>query len=161
MLLKTNPASSNPQNGSCTAVYTPHFPNHPSNTIKRCWTLLEKQRRTHGRHYLVDSSTWAHRWCTTSKDWHFSALCGYWLYLEDLLGAIADKDWWRESQESPCVIFWPPTKPKNAIPKRYTGGKRHIPMASNRKRSRGRIKAYDMGQGEGPIVPLQWCTGRE
>ena len=27
-------------------------------------------------------------------------------------------------------------------------------MASNRKRSRGRIKAYDMGQGEGPIVPL-------
>ena len=23
------------------------------------------------------------------------------------------------------------------------------------KRSRGRIKAYDMGQGEGPIVPLQ------
>ena len=37
----------------------------------------------------------------------------------------------------------------------------HIPMASNRKRSRGRIKAYDMEQGEGPIVPLQWCTGRE
>ena len=27
-------------------------------------------------------------------------------------------------------------------------------MASNRKRSRGRIKAYDMGQGEGPIVSL-------
>ena len=27
-------------------------------------------------------------------------------------------------------------------------------MASNRKRSRGRIKVYDMGQGEGPIVPL-------
>ena len=24
-------------------------------------------------------------------------------------------------------------------------------MASNRKRSRGRIKAYDMGQGEGPL----------
>ena len=34
-------------------------------------------------------------------------------------------------------------------------------MASNRKRSRGRIKAYNMGQGEGPTVPLQWCTGRE
>ena len=28
-------------------------------------------------------------------------------------------------------------------------------MASNRKRSRGRIKADNMGQGEGPIVPLQ------
>ena len=27
-------------------------------------------------------------------------------------------------------------------------------MASNRKRSRGWINAYDMGQGEGPIVPL-------
>ena len=26
-------------------------------------------------------------------------------------------------------------------------------MASNRKRSRGRIKAYNMGQGEGPTVP--------
>ena len=31
-------------------------------------------------------------------------------------------------------------------------------MSSNRKRSRGRIKAYDMGQGEGPIVTLQSCT---
>ena len=51
--------------------------------------------------------------------------------------------------------------PKNAIPRWYTGRKWHIPMASNRKRSRGRIKAYDMGQGEGPIVPLQWFTGRE
>ena len=59
------------------------------------------------------------------------------------------------------VIFWPSTRPKNAIPRWYTGRKWHIPMASNRKRSRGRIKAYDMGQGEGPIVPLQWCTGRE
>ena len=28
-------------------------------------------------------------------------------------------------------------------------------MASNRKRSRGRIKANNMGQGEGPTVPLQ------
>ena len=59
------------------------------------------------------------------------------------------------------VIFWPSPRPKNAIPRWYTGRKWHIPMASNQKRSRGRIKAYDMGQGEGPIVPLQWCTGRE
>ena len=43
--------------------------------------------------------------------------------------------------------------PKNAIPRWCTGRKRHIPMASNRKRSRGRIKAYNMGQGEGPTVP--------
>ena len=60
-----------------------------------------------------------------------------------------------------CVIFWPSPQPKNAIPRWYTGRKWHIPMASIRKRSRGRIKAYDMGQGEGLIVPLQWCTGRE
>ena len=59
------------------------------------------------------------------------------------------------------VIFWPSPRPKNAILRWYTGRKWHIPMASNRKRSRGRIKAFDMGQGEGPIMPLQWCTGRE
>ena len=62
---------------------------------------------------------------------------------------------------STVVIFWLSPRPKNTIPRWYTGRKWHIPMASNRKRSRGRIKAYDMGQGEGPIVPLQWCTGRE
>ena len=59
------------------------------------------------------------------------------------------------------VIFWPSTRPKNAIPRWCTGRKWHIPMVSNRKRSHGRIKAYNMGQGEGPTVPLQWCTGRE
>ena len=59
------------------------------------------------------------------------------------------------------VIFWPSTRPKNAIPRWCTGRKWHIPLASNRKRSRGRIKAYNMGQGEGPTVPLQWYTGRE
>ena len=59
------------------------------------------------------------------------------------------------------VMFWSLTRPKNAIPRWCTGWKWHIPMASNRKRSRGRIKAYNMGQGEGLTVPLQWCTGRE
>ena len=58
-------------------------------------------------------------------------------------------------------MFWPSTWPKNAIPRWCTRRKWHIPMASNRKRSRGRIKAYNMVQGEGPTVPLQWCTGRE
>ena len=52
------------------------------------------------------------------------------------------------------VIFWPSIRPKNTNPRWYTGRKWHIPMASNWKRSGGRIKAYDMGQGEGPIVPL-------
>ena len=59
------------------------------------------------------------------------------------------------------LCFDPSTQPKNAIPRWYTERKWHIPMASNRKRSRGRIKAYEVGQGEGSIVPLQWCTGRE
>ena len=59
------------------------------------------------------------------------------------------------------LYFDPSTRPKNAIPRWYTERKWHIPMASNRKRSRGRIKAYDMGQGEGLIVPLQSYTGRE
>ena len=59
------------------------------------------------------------------------------------------------------LYFDPRPPPKNAIPRWYTRRKWHIPMASNQKRLRGRIKAYDMGQGEGPIVPLQWCTGRE
>ena len=60
------------------------------------------------------------------------------------------------------VIFWPSTRPQKMLFQGDTPeGSGHIPMASNRKRSRGRIKAYDMGQGEGPIVPLQWCTGRE
>ena len=53
------------------------------------------------------------------------------------------------------LCFDPSPGPKNAIPRWYTGRKWYIPMASNRKRSRWRIKAYDMGQGEGPIVPLQ------
>ena len=64
-----------------------------------------------------------------------------------------------------CVMFWPLTRPpKNAIPRWCTGRKWHIPMTSNRKdrkRSRGRIKAYNMGQGEGPTLPIHWCTGRE
>ena len=43
----------------------------------------------------------------------------------------------------PCcisVIFWTSTRPKNAIPRWYTGRKWRIPMASNRKRSRGGLR---------------------
>ena len=63
--------------------------------------------------------------------------------------------------QQPLLYFDLRPSPKNAIPRWYTGRKWHIPMASNRKRSHGRIKAYDMGKGEGPILPLQSCTGRE
>ena len=60
-----------------------------------------------------------------------------------------------------CVIFWPFDPAKNAIPRWCTGMKWHIPMASNRKRSRGRIKADNMGHGEGPTVPLQSAAPEE
>ena len=79
---------------------------------------------------------------------------------------MADHIWKEKGNYLPLwdrayVIFWPSTRPKNAIPRWCTGRKWHIPMTSNRKRSRGRIKAYNMAQSEGPTVPLQWCTGRE
>ena len=57
-------------------------------------------------------------------------------------------------KERSNVIFWPSTRPKNTIPRWCTGRKWHIPMATNRKRSRGRIKAYNMGQGEGPTAVM-------
>ena len=60
-----------------------------------------------------------------------------------------------QKENKTSVIFWPSTRPKNAIPRWNTGRKWHIPMASNRKRSRGRIKANNMGQGEGPTLPIQ------
>ena len=52
------------------------------------------------------------------------------------------------------VLIFDPAQ-RNAIQRWCTGRKWHIPMASNRKRSHGRIKAYNMGQGEGPTVPIQ------
>ena len=52
-------------------------------------------------------------------------------------------------------MFWSSSLPKNAIPRWFPWRKWHIPVASNRKRSRGRIKTDNIGQGEGPTVPLQ------
>ena len=54
-----------------------------------------------------------------------------------------------------CYVLTFDPAQRNAIPRWCTGRKWHISMASNRKRSRGRIKAYNMGQGEGPTVPIQ------
>ena len=56
------------------------------------------------------------------------------------------------------VIFWPLTQPKNAIPRWCTGRKWHIPMASNRKRSRGRIKAYNMSYGATTVMHRKRVT---
>ena len=54
-----------------------------------------------------------------------------------------------------CYVLTFDPAQRNAIPRWCTGRKWHIPMVSNQKRSRGRIKAYNMGQGEGPTVPIQ------
>ena len=77
--------------------------------------------------------------------------------------SVVTSEWHVRSVRTHALLLYfdPSPWPKNTIPRWYTGRKWHIPMASNRKRSRGRIKAYDMGQGEGLIVPLQSCTGRE
>ena len=60
-----------------------------------------------------------------------------------------------------CYVLTFDPAQRNAIPRWCTGRKWHIPMASNRKRSRGRIKAYNMGQGEGPTVPIQTDASEE
>ena len=55
----------------------------------------------------------------------------------------------------------PAPPPKKCYSKGMHRTIKHIPMASNRKRSRGRIKAYDMGQGEGPTLPIQTDASEE
>ena len=59
------------------------------------------------------------------------------------------------------VMFWPFDPAQKRYFKVIHRKEVTHSKASNRKKTRGRIKAYDMGQGEGPIVPLQWCTGRK
>ena len=64
---------------------------------------------------------------------------------------------WKKKKFSPskfkCYVLTFDPAQRNAIPRWCTGRKWHIPMTSNRKRSRGRIKVFNMGQGEGPTVP--------
>ena len=128
-----------PQNSSYTATY------HLSRKLSKLdepelWDIAEEVwTPSHGRAKA--------RWPARTYIQHLCADTGY--NLEDLSGEMDDRDEWRD------VMFWPSIRPKNAIPRWCTGRKWHIPMASNRKRSRGRIKAYNMGQGEGPTVPLQ------
>ena len=62
---------------------------------------------------------------------------------------------WIVLNRTDCYVLTFDRAPKNSIPRWCTGRKWHIPMASNRKRSRGRIKAYNMRQGEGPTFPIQ------
>ena len=59
-----------------------------------------------------------------------------------------------------CILTFGPGK--HAIPNWCTGRKWHIPIASNRKRSRGRIwlmKWDKVKKSYGTLI--DWCTGRE
>ena len=50
---------------------------------------------------------------------------------------------------------------KHAIPKWCTGRKWHIPMASNRKKSRWRIWLTKWDKVKAHDTLIDWCTGRE
>ena len=58
-----------------------------------------------------------------------------------------------------CILTFDPAK--HAIPKWFTRRKWHIPMASNRKKSRRRIwlKKWDKVKAYDTLI--DWCTGRE
>ena len=55
-----------------------------------------------------------------------------------------------------CILTFDPAK--HAIPKWCTGRKWHIPMASNRKKSRRQIW---LTKWEAHDTLIDWCTGRE
>ena len=81
-----------------TAVVRPftfYLTYHPSKTNKICGAQLEKCS-------LMDSYTWTFKHWPTSTDLHTSALCRHWM-LEDLPGAIDDRDsWWEGAMELCC-----------------------------------------------------------
>ena len=58
-----------------------------------------------------------------------------------------------------CILTFDPAK--HAIPKWCTGKKWHIPMASNRKKSRKRIWLTKWDKLKAHDTIIDWCTGRE
>ena len=58
-----------------------------------------------------------------------------------------------------CILIFDPVK--HAIPKWCTGRKWHIPMASNRKKSRRRIWLTKWDKVKAHDTLIDWCTGRE
>ena len=58
-----------------------------------------------------------------------------------------------------CILTFGPAK--HAIPKWCTGRKWHIPMASNRKKSRRRIWLTKWDKVKAHDTLIDWCTGRE
>ena len=59
------------------------------------------------------------------------------------------------------VVYWPSTRPIMPFPKWCTGRKWHIPMASNRKKSRRRnwLTKWDKVKAHDTLI--DWCTGSE
>ena len=60
----------------------PHLNNHPGKMNKTCWTLLEKQRRTHKWCSSMDPFSWNYSRWMNEKKLLISYLC--WCCLEDL-----------------------------------------------------------------------------
>ena len=58
-----------------------------------------------------------------------------------------------------CILTFDPAK--HTIPKWCTGRKWHIPMASNRKKSRRRIWLTKWDKVKAHDTLIDWCTGRE
>ena len=58
-----------------------------------------------------------------------------------------------------CILTFDPVK--HAIPKWCTGRKWHIPMASNRKKSRRRIWLTKWDKVKAHDTLIDWCIGRE
>ena len=58
-----------------------------------------------------------------------------------------------------CILTFDPAK--HAIPKWCTGRKWHIPMVSNRKKSRRWIWLTKWDKGKAHDTLIDWCTGRE
>ena len=69
--------------------------NYPSKMNKTCGVIVEKQGQTHKQCFSIDLYIWMHQCWLTSKN--FYQLCVYTGHsLEDLLGAMDDRDGWRE-----------------------------------------------------------------
>ena len=73
---------------------------------------------------------------------------------------------WFESRGFLLLSWWPCCiltfdSAKHVIPKWCTGRKWHIPMASNRKKSRRRILLTKWDKVKAHDTLIDWCTGRE
>ena len=77
---------------------TSHLKNYPSKTNKTCGTPLEKQRQTHKWHSSTSSYTWmCHCWLTSKNlSTLISSDANTGCNLENLLGAMDDRDGWGE-----------------------------------------------------------------